>query len=91
LAQTNNFGIEELIGVGTSNFTHSAPERVYNVTLATSKFNGVLIPKGAVISFNDLVGDISSLTGYKQAYVIKNGRTVLGDGGGVCQVSTTLF
>jgi vancomycin resistance protein YoaR len=37
------------------------------------------------------VGDISSLTGYKQAYVIKNGRTVLGDGGGVCQVSTTLF
>jgi vancomycin resistance protein YoaR len=37
------------------------------------------------------VGDISLATGYQQAYVIRDGRTVLGDGGGVCQVSTTLF
>ena len=42
-------------------------------------------------SFNKTVGDISAATGYKQAYVIKSGRTVLDDGGGVCQVSTTLF
>ncbi|OGK34911.1 hypothetical protein A3F58_03750 [Candidatus Roizmanbacteria bacterium RIFCSPHIGHO2_12_FULL_37_9b] len=50
-----------------------------------------MIPKGSVFSFNDTVGDISSLTGYKPAYIIKSGKTVLGDGGGVCQVSTTLF
>jgi vancomycin resistance protein YoaR len=37
------------------------------------------------------VGDISAATGYQSAYIIKDGRTVLGDGGGVCQVSTTLF
>ncbi|MCL5935535.1 MAG: VanW family protein, partial [Firmicutes bacterium] len=37
------------------------------------------------------VGEVSAATGYKQAYVIKSGRTVLDDGGGVCQVSTTLF
>ena len=42
-------------------------------------------------SFNDAVGDISAATGYQSAYIIKDGRTVLGDGGGVCQISTTLF
>ena len=91
LAKSNKFGIEELIGVGTSDYTHSAPERVHNVILAASKFNGVLIPPGEDLSFVDVIGDISVNTGYKTAYVIQNGRTVLGDGGGVCQVSTTLF
>lgn len=91
LAKANNFGIEELIGEGESNYSHSAPERIDNVILAASKFNGVLIPKDKLFSFDDTIGDISAQTGYKQAYVIKNGKTVLGDGGGVCQVSTTLF
>ncbi|MBI3366652.1 VanW family protein, partial [Candidatus Roizmanbacteria bacterium] len=91
LAQSNNYGIEEFIAGGTSDFTHSIPERIHNLTLASTKFNGVLIPKGKIFSFNETVGDISSLTGYKPAYIIKEGKTVLGDGGGVCQVSTTLF
>ena len=91
LAKANDLGIEELIAEGKSDFSHSIPERIHNIILAASKFNGVLIPKGQVFSFNDSVGDISSLTGYKPAYIIKSGKTVLGDGGGVCQVSTTLF
>lgn len=91
LAKANEFGIEELIAIGKSDFTHSIPGRVHNINLAASKFNGVLIPKGSVFSFNDTIGDISSLTGYQPAYIIKSGKTVLGDGGGVCQVSTTLF
>lgn len=91
LAKSNKFGIEELIGFGKSDYTHSAPERVHNVILAASKFNGVMIDPGGVLSFDEIIGDISTNTGYKTAYVIKNGRTVLGDGGGVCQVSTTLF
>lgn len=91
LSEANNFGIEELIGEGQSDYTHSIPERIHNLTLAASKFNGVIIPKDKVISFVDIVGDISANTGYKPAYVIQNGKTVLGDGGGVCQVSTTLF
>lgn len=91
LAKANQFGIEELIGEGTSDFSHSIPERIHNLTLAASKFNGVLIPKDAILSFNEILGDVSSLTGYKPAYIIKSGRTVLGDGGGVCQVSTTVF
>ena len=91
LAQTNTYGIEELIGEGISDYTHSIPQRIHNLLLGTSKFNGVLIPKNATFSFNTTVGDISSTTGYQPAYIIKEGKTVLGDGGGICQVSTTLF
>lgn len=91
LADINEYGIEEFIAEGKSDFTHSIPQRVHNLMLAASKFNGVLIPKGKEFSFNETVGDISSLTGYQPAYIIKEGKTVLGDGGGVCQVSTTFF
>lgn len=87
----DKFGITERIGVGTSLFHGSIPNREYNLSLASSRLNGVLIKPNEVFSFAKAVGDISSFTGYKQAYVIENGRTVLGDGGGVCQVSTTLF
>lgn len=87
----NSFHIRELIGEGTSLFQHSIENRIYNISLAASRLNGILISPGDVFSFNKALGDISSFTGYKQAYVIQNGKTVLGDGGGVCQVSTTLF
>jgi vancomycin resistance protein YoaR len=87
----NNMGIKELIGQGTSLFYHSIPNRIYNLTLASSKLNGVLIAPGETFSTTKTIGDISAATGYKQAYVIASGKTVLGDGGGVCQVSTTLF
>lgn len=87
----NNYGIKELIAEGTSLFQHSIENRIYNINLAASRINGALIAPGDTFSFAKAVGDVSSLTGYKQAYVIENGKTVLGDGGGVCQVSTTLF
>lgn len=88
---SNNFGIRSLIGVGRSKFAHSIPGRIHNVELAASVINGHLVAPGATFSFNDTLGDVSAATGFQQAYIIKNGRTVLGDGGGVCQVSTTLF
>lgn len=89
--EANNLGIVEPIGVGVSQFAHSIPNRVHNVALAASKINGVLVAPGDTFSFVKNIGDISKFTGYKEAYVIENGKTVLGDGGGVCQVSTTLF
>lgn len=91
LESINDFGIAEKIAEGQSDYTGSIPGRVHNVILAASKFDGVLIPKGEILSFNKIIGDISATTGYQQAYIIKEGRTILGDGGGVCQVSTTLF
>lgn len=89
--QINNLGIKELIGHGTSTYYHSIPGRVFNVNLAASRINGSLVAPGETFSFNKILGDVSKLTGYKEAYIISGGRTVLGDGGGVCQVSTTLF
>lgn len=89
--KANNLGIKELIGQGHSFFYHSIPGRIYNVNLASSRIDGVLIAPNEVFSFNKALGDVSAFTGYKQAYIIQSGRTVLGDGGGVCQVSTTFF
>jgi vancomycin resistance protein YoaR len=89
--QADNLGIKELLGQGVSHFVGSIPNRIYNVGLAASRINGVLIPPGEEFSFTKTVGDITAATGYKPAYVIKSGRTVLDDGGGVCQVSTTLY
>lgn len=89
--EVNNLGIKELIGRGSSRFSGSIPSRIHNIGLASSHFNGVLVAPGELFSFNEVLGDVSSYTGYKQAYIIRDGRTVLGDGGGVCQVSTTLF
>lgn len=87
----NNLGINTLLGKGLSYYKGSIPNRIFNIELAQSKFKGILVEPGEVFSFNNVIGDISALTGYKSAYVIKDGKTVLGDGGGVCQVSTTLF
>jgi vancomycin resistance protein YoaR len=89
--QVNNLGIKELIGRGDSTYFHSIPGRVFNINLAASRINGTLVAPGDTFSFNQTLGDVSKFTGYQQAYIISGGRTVLGDGGGVCQVSTTLF
>lgn len=87
----NDFGIKELIAEGRSLFAHSIQSRIFNITLASSRLNGILVPPGEIFSFDKALGDISAFTGYQQAYIIKDGKTILGDGGGVCQVSTTLF
>ena len=87
----NNLGIKELIGVGKSAFAHSIAGRVFNINLAASRINGTLVAPGEDFSFNQAVGDISRASGYQSAYIISGGKTVLGDGGGVCQVSTTVF
>lgn len=87
----NNLGINELIGRGESVYRGSIPGRIHNLSLAASRLNGILIKPGEEFSFNKNVGDISQATGYRQAYVIKEGKTILDDGGGVCQTSTTFF
>lgn len=87
----NNLGIKELIGKGESTFHGSIASRKHNVALTAGRLNGIIVPPGEVFSFNQAVGDISLATGYQSAYIIKDGRTILGDGGGVCQDSTTMF
>lgn len=91
LEDTNNMGIKQHLGKGVSKYTGSNANRIHNVALATSTIDGTIVPAGQTFSFNDTLGDVSVFTGYKQGYVIRGNKTVLGDGGGVCQVSTTLY
>ena len=85
------YGISSLIGEGTSHFAGSTAERIHNIILAAGNISGSLVPPGAVYSMNKSVGPIDYQHGFKSAFIIKGGRTVLGEGGGVCQTSTTLF
>ena len=89
--EVNNLGIVELLGTGVSYFAGSIANRIHNIVLGTSLINGTIVAPGEVFSFNALVGPVSAEQGFKQAYVIQKGRTVLDDGGGICQVSTTVF
>src|SRR3989344_4988537 len=91
LNSLNTLGINEQIGYGDSLFYHSIPTRVHNVVLTAQRIDLSLVAPGETFSFNVHLGDVSGKTGFQRAYVIQEGRTVLGDGGGVCQVSSTVF
>lgn len=90
-ANVNNYGIKELVATGKSKFVGSPAGRIHNIQLASSKLNGTLIAPGETFSMYKVVGEVEKSTGYQDAFVILNGRTVPGVGGGLCQVSTTLF
>ena len=91
IANTNQLGITGLIAKGESWFSHSIASRVHNIKTGANRLNGILIKPGEEFSFNKAVGEVSQKTGYQQAWIIKEGRTILDDGGGMCQVSTTMF
>ncbi len=86
-----SFGIKELVARGTTKFAGSSKARVKNIEVAASKFVGVVIPPGGVFSFNKYVGDVTAANGFEDSLIIAGDRTAVGVGGGVCQVSTTVF
>ncbi len=86
-----SLGIKSLIGSSTTTFSGSPPNRVFNIAVGASKFDSVLIKPGQIFSFNDVLGDVGSETGYRQELVILENRTEKQYGGGLCQVSTTMF
>jgi len=87
----NKYGIKELISEGTSNFRGSPQNRIHNIRTGASKFNGVLIKPGEEFSFIKILGPVDESTGYLPELVIKTDKTVPEFGGGMCQVSTTMF
>lgn len=66
-------------------------ERSHNIALAAQKINGLVLMPGQQFSFNGVVGQRSAQTGFKTAKVYQGGEIVDGIGGGICQVSTTLY
>ncbi|MCI0710555.1 MAG: VanW family protein [Chloroflexi bacterium] len=91
LATAEELGITELIQSGTTYFVGSTVARRTNLTVAASKFHGLVIPPNSEFSFNQWLGDVSLDEGYEQALIIYGNQTITGVGGGVCQVSTTAF
>lgn len=90
-AKAEDLGITELVSSYTSYFYGSDASRIQNITTAASRFHGLLIAPGQTFSMADTLGDVSLDTGYAEALIIFGDRTIKGVGGGVCQVSTTLF
>jgi vancomycin resistance protein YoaR len=87
----DNMGIDTLIGEGRSNFKGSPKNRVFNINVATERFNGVLIKPGEEFSFVKILGEVDGEHGYLPELVIKKDKTEPEFGGGICQVSTTAF
>ncbi len=87
----NNLGITSLLAKGVSNFSGSPQSRVHNINMGAVKFNGVLIKPDEEFSFNDTLGEVGPEQGYKPELVIKKDKTIPEYGGGLCQVSTTMF
>jgi vancomycin resistance protein YoaR len=90
-ATGEQLGIRELVSEHTSYFFGSSAARIQNIQTAAERFHGVLVAPGATFSMAEILGDISLDNGYAEALIIFGDRTIEGVGGGVCQVSTTLF
>lgn len=84
-------GITQLIHDEVSYFYGSSAERIQNIEAAAKQFHGILVAPGETFSMGEHLGDVSLDNGFAEALIIYGGRTIKGVGGGVCQVSTTLF
>ncbi len=84
-------GITELVSESTSYYTGSSAARMQNIEVGTAFFDGVIVAPREVFSFNAILGELSYERGFADGATIFGGRAVKGIGGGICQVSTTIF
>lgn len=84
-------GLKEMIGQGTTNFRGSPKNRIFNINRALKQFQGILIKPGEEFSFVNYLGEVDGEHGYLPELVIINNQTKPEFGGGICQVSTTVF
>lgn len=83
--------VNALLGNYKTVLSDVSPGRVENIKIATERTSGILLMPGEEFSYNDHTGMRTEANGYKNATVISAGEAVQGLGGGVCQVSTTLY
>ena len=84
-------GVVQLVGEQTTYFYGSSDARIQNIVAAAERYHGLLVAPGETFSMGSVLGDVSLENGFAEALIIYGGRTIKGVGGGVCQVSTTLF
>lgn len=87
----NNLGINEILGVGVSDFSGSPPNRIANIIHGADKLNGILLAPGETLSLIDELGPFTVADGYLPELVIKGDEIKPEIGGGLCQIGTTAF
>ena len=91
---TNDIGMEafpDTLATFSTSYASSNANRSTNIALAASKLNGKVLMPGEEFSFNDTVGKRTASAGFKTATVYSNGQVTTDYGGGICQVSSTLY
>ena len=91
---TNMIGTEafpDLLSTFSTNYSVRDKDRTTNLTLAANKINGTVLMPGETFSYNTVVGARTIAAGYKEAPIYLNGQVVDGLGGGICQITSTLY
>lgn len=89
-----DFGMEafpNLLATYSTNYAASNKDRTTNLRLASNKINGTVVMPGETFSYNKVVGKRTIAAGYKEAAIYQDGQVTSGLGGGICQISTTLY
>ncbi|VAW32136.1 Vancomycin B-type resistance protein VanW, partial [hydrothermal vent metagenome] len=90
-ATAADLGITELITENTTWFSGSSDARKHNIATGAANFYGIVIAPYEEFSFNEYMGNITEADGFTEGLIIVGGQTIVGIGGGICQVSTTLY
>ena len=81
----------DLLGEFSTNYSAANTSRTTNLKLASNKINGTVLMPGETFSYNKVVGERTIAAGYKEAAIYQGGKVVDGLGGGICQISSTLY
>lgn len=90
-AEIGSAGIRRSLSMYSTLFNSQDANRSMNIKVAAWKVNGYILYPGKIFSFNDIVGPREKVYGFKEALEILDGELVLGVGGGICQLSSTLY
>ena len=91
---TNMIGTEafpDLLSTFSTNYSVRDTDRTTNLRLAANKINGTVLMPGETFSYNQVVGERTIAAGYKEAPIYVQGQVVDGLGGGICQITSTLY
>ncbi|HBD85810.1 MAG TPA: hypothetical protein DC001_00105, partial [Clostridiales bacterium] len=81
----------DVLGTATTSLTGSSLNRITNITLSAGIINGTVLNPGETFSYNEAVGQRTAERGFKEAGAYSGGQVVQELGGGICQVSSTLY
>ena len=87
----SEIAFKDVLATFSTRFDVSNVDRTTNLRLAAGKINGTILAAGEEFSYNKVVGERTIAAGYKEAKVYSNGEVVDGLGGGICQISSTLY